>query len=117
MPRRRPPGSPWQAARARVWFENGMWHYTVTNWWGNVVAHDYAGGGHKGREVIFTAAAKMVVAVRLMDGVGQGKHLKNIHVRPAVVRGSGAAARDTWPERFPTRRGYKYAGRARVITL
>jgi hypothetical protein len=97
--KKRPAGNPWTAARARVWYQDGWWHYTVTNWWGRVVAHDMAGGA-QGRTTIFTSAAKCVAAVRLLDGKGQGKHFKDVHVQYLRGASTGSASRDTWPGKY-----------------
>lgn len=91
--------NPWTAARARVWFRDGFWHYEVKNYKGRVVVHDMA-GGVVGRNHIFTAAAKAVDHVRWADGIGQGKHFNKVEGWFPGISVEGSPSRDTWPGQY-----------------
>jgi hypothetical protein len=117
MAKKKTKGNPWKAARARVFYDHGQWRYVVTNWHGKVVESDMAGGGAKGRNTIFTQAARAVEAHRHIDGIGQGHHLHEKHVwqpDPSQMNRNGMAEA-TWPELFPPKRR-KYYLRSITIT-
>jgi hypothetical protein len=69
-----PPGNPWHAARGLVIIRNGMVYASVTNWWGVIVWGDNT--GIAGLSGIVESTRQMTQAVRMMDGIGQGKRLK-----------------------------------------
>jgi len=69
-------GNPWRAAKGRVYQDQvtKTWHAYVLNAGGVVVWRDNT--GLRGYSNLITLTARMVYAVRLMDGIGQGKRMK-----------------------------------------
>lgn len=69
-----PSGNPWTSARGLVFYRDGKWWASVTNWHGKIVWGDHTGPG--GFAPLIESTHRMTAAVRLMDGIGQGKRLK-----------------------------------------